>query len=349
MSSDGSPTRDRAAPAATTPASAIERWARTQDAGNVDAGATLVTLVDGGLLQLPLPGLGDTRARWDAFRSLGRFDLSTARLAEGHCDALAIAAEAGWEPFDPGWRLGVWAAGPVGSLRGERRGGEWCLHGVRRWCSGIGSLTHALVTADVEGATALFLVDLADPGVLCPGTWPAVGMQGSVTFDARFDSVRIPGTQLVGEPGFYLNRPGFWHGGAGVAAVWLGGAEGIGGVLSSASLSPHAMAHAGAVAARLWSLDATLLRAAAEIDADPQDRQSAGHLRTLMVRHLVEAGCAEILERVGRATGAGPLGHDAAHARRVADLTVYLRQSHAELDLEWIGRALVTEPLHEGT
>ena len=49
------------------------------------------------------------------------------------------------------------------------------------------------------------------------------------------------------------------------------------------------------------------------------------------------------LERVGRALGAGPLGHDAGHARQVADLTVYLRQHHAERDLEQLGRLLAKE------
>lgn len=50
-----------------------------------------------------------------------------------------------------------------------------------------------------------------------------------------------------------------------------------------------------------------------------------------------------MIDRVGRALGAGPLCRDADHARRVADLTVYLRQSHAEADLEQLGRLLVEE------
>jgi hypothetical protein len=48
------------------------------------------------------------------------------------------------------------------------------------------------------------------------------------------------------------------------------------------------------------------------------------------------------MHRVGHALGAGPLGHDEAHSRRVADLTVYLRQHHAERDLAELG-ALVAD------
>ena len=47
----------------------------------------------------------------------------------------------------------------------------------------------------------------------------------------------------------------------------------------------------------------------------------------------------EVLERTGRALGAAPLALDPEHGKRVADLTVYLRQSHAERDLAELGRA----------
>ncbi len=55
------------------------------------------------------------------------------------------------------------------------------------------------------------------------------------------------------------------------------------------------------------------------------------------MRARVEAGATEILDRVGRALGPGPMVTDAVHARRVADLPVYLRQSHAERDLATLG------------
>jgi hypothetical protein len=43
------------------------------------------------------------------------------------------------------------------------------------------------------------------------------------------------------------------------------------------------------------------------------------------------------MNRVGRALGAGPLCRDEAHSRRVADLTVYIRQHHAERNLAELG------------
>jgi hypothetical protein len=80
--------------------------------------------------------------------------------------------------------------------------------------------------------------------------------------------------------------------------------------------------------------------AAARIDADPG---RDAHRLALRARATVEAAATDVIDRVGRALGAGPLGRDAAHAQRVADLTVYLRQSHAESDLEQLGRLVAEE------
>jgi hypothetical protein len=39
--------------------------------------------------------------------------------------------------------------------------------------------------------------------------------------------------------------------------------------------------------------------------------------------------------------GPGPLAFDEPHARRVADLTLYVRQHHADRDLAGLGSGLV--------
>jgi hypothetical protein len=61
----------------------------------------------------------------------------------------------------------------------------------------------------------------------------------------------------------------------------------------------------------------------------------------LTVRDTIERNATEIMDHVGRALGPAPLAHDARHARLVADLSVYIRQSHAEFDRAEIGRRLV--------
>ena len=300
--------------------------------------------VESGRLDLPLPGSGATRERWAALADLAGENLSLARLSEGHADAIAILAELGAPPPAPGSRWGVWAANPPGpNVTATVEDGTWVLRGAKQYCSGARVCTHALVTAAADDGERLFAVSTSalEPRV---GTWPATGMAWSDTLDVGFPSV--PG-EPVGPPGGYVNRPGFSHGGVGVAACWYGGARAIGRTLLSAAgkrpVGPHALAHLGAVDIALRAARDALNRAADEIDADPSDLRGAGAGRALRVRALTEAVASNVLERVGRALGAGPLGHDEAHSRAVADLTVYLRQHHAERDLERLGELTVSE------
>lgn len=89
------------------------------------------------------------------------------------------------------------------------------------------------------------------------------------------------------------------------------------------------LAHWGAVDAALAASDAILAAAAIEVDSDPFDRTGTAQLLALRVRTVVEHAVDEAITRTGRALGPGPLCQDGRHAQRVADLTVYVRQSHA--------------------
>jgi alkylation response protein AidB-like acyl-CoA dehydrogenase len=293
---------------------------------------------ESGRLDVPLPGSGLTRERWAAFADLAEEDLSLARLGEGHADAVAILAELDGPARAPGSRWGVWAANPPGpNVTAGRKGGTWVLRGTKQYCSGARACTHALVTAAADDGPRLFAVEVADTSPR-EGSWPATGMAGSDTLDVEFPCViAVP----VGPPGAYTARPGFSHGGTGVAACWYGGARAVARTLLGAAakrdVGPHALAHLGAVDIGLRTVRAALCQAAREIDADPGDLRGEGALRALRVRALTEAVAADVLRRTGRALGAGPLSHDEAHSRAVADLTVYLRQHHAERDLERLG------------
>jgi alkylation response protein AidB-like acyl-CoA dehydrogenase len=301
------------------------------------------TAAECGRLDLPLPGGGRTWERWLAFADLAGEDLSLVRLAEGHADAVAILAELGGPPPPAGSLWGVWAANPPGpSLEAARTDAGWRLRGTKQYCSGARTCTHALVTAAAADGPRLFIVSTETLSPQ-PGTWPAVGMAASDTLDVGFSNVPA---EPLGVPGAYTNRPGFSHGGIGVAACWYGGARAVGRTLLAAAakrdVGPYALAHLGAVDIALQTTRTALRQAADEIDADPGDLSNAGPARALRVRAIAESAATDVLGRVGRAQGAGPLCHDAAHARGVADLTVYLRQHHAERDLAALG-ALAAE------
>jgi hypothetical protein len=74
-----------------------------------------------------------------------------------------------------------------------------------------------------------------------------------------------------------------------------------------------------------------------EIDNHFKDVQAA-MVRALSLRHLVEQSSIDTMLRFGRAFGPRPLAFDAQIARRCHELSLYIRQSHAESDLEELGR-----------
>lgn len=294
-----------------------------------------------GTLELPLPGQGQTAQRWQRLAELTRTDVTAGRLAEAHADAVAILAELDGPAPAPRQWWGVWAAeSGEAVLTATRVGDEVLLDGTKVWCSGAGLCTHALVTARLAtGERGLFAVDLKAHGVRpLPSRWRHAGMAESDTRSVQFTATpAVP----VGAPGEYLTRPGFWHGAVGVAACWLGGARAVATALyervKSGKADAHTSAHLGFVDAALAAAEALLTGVAAEFDADPRNRAGRAELLACRARAAVETAVDETLTRTARALGPSPLCMDPAHSQRVADLSIYVRQSHAERDLERLG------------
>lgn len=292
---------------------------------------------------LPLPGAGRTLERWRTLARIAAADVCLAKVLEAHYDAQAILAELGMPAPDPGRLLAVWAAqAPGARLDWQPDGnGGGHLSGGKPWCSGASLVDAALVTAHEGERDRLLLVDLRQPGVTPREEgWAAVGMARIASGQVAFE--RVPAV-AVGAPGDYLRRPGFWHGGAGVAACWYGAATAIAATLqghAKVQRDPHAAAHLGAIDLSLQAAAALLRELAARIDAEPEQPHRDAVTR---VRAFVERACSETIERVGRALGPAPLCGDRAHALRCADLAVFVRQSHAEHDWEALGRAVAQD------
>lgn len=287
---------------------------------------------------LARPGGGRTGERWRTLTDWSANHLVVGRLLEAHADATAILGELGRPAPAAGQWWGVWAAEPPEPrVTAVRHGNSWTLEGTKPWCSGAGWCTHALMTVRDAAAPEerhLVAVDLDQPGVRIEERWANAGMAGSRTWPVHVDGVRALD---LGPGSAYLQRAGFWHGGAGVAACWLGGAHAVARpLLRTARTDPLTRVHAGRVDMVLTAAEWALTAAAQDLDAAPDDFPSA-RLRALRVRGLIERTVATVLDEVGRALGAGPLCQDAEHAARVADLTVYVRQSHGDRDLAALG------------
>jgi alkylation response protein AidB-like acyl-CoA dehydrogenase len=312
---------------------------------------------------VPLPTQGDTLTLWEVLASLGAVDLTVARVAEPHLDAHAILSEARrqgqvdegeWRDRDV-WRRGrlwqVYAAEGAERLRASASGEGWLLDGVKPWCSLAGEASHALVTAWVdEERRGLFAVDLDSLGVEVAGadgvagqagTWAARGLRDVRSTGLTFRGVRaLP----VGAPQWYLVRSGFAWGGAGVAAIWYGATVALARRLRDAAERREpdqiALLHLGAVDTALMRARCVLSVAAGVADDPASDAAESSHVAGL-VRQVVADSAEEVLQRVGHALGPAPLTGEEDHARRVADLEVYLRQHHGERDLAVQGRQVL--------
>lgn len=274
--------------------------------------------------------------------------LSLAKLYEGHTDALAILSELQADLATEGLRWAVWCAEPPGERvqatpkaphAAAHAGMAVQLSGHKPWCSGARAVDRALVSGWLaDGRRCLIAVTMDQPGIRRDDShWQAVGMAASASADVHFDGAT---GVLVGEPGQYLGRPGFHHGGAGVAACWHGAAARIASHLQQAvgqGEDPHRQAHLGALDVALAGAAGLLRDAAARIDATPSDPCL---LAVNRARLAVEAAAEEVLRRVPRAIGPGPLCKNRGLAQLMADLPVFIRQSHAERDQAALGRLL---------
>ena len=311
--------------------------------GDPAHGADLRTVVRRELAQqpqLPLPGGGRTLDRWRALARLAGVDVCLVKVLEAHYDAQAIMAELGHAPPPDDVLLAVWAAEPPDAqVHCMQREDVTRITGTKAWCSGARMVDAALLTTRENSAVQLVCVDMREAGIAHDDSaWQAVGMRRVISGRVGFADVHA---LAVGKPGAYLDRAGFWHGGAGIAACWFGAAAAIAETLRThprTARDPHACAHLGAIDVALAGTAAHLRAIAALIDDRPLEPHRVSVMR---VRALVERVCTEVIDRVGRALGPAPLCQDGAHALRCADLAVFIRQSHAERDWAALGEAAI--------
>ncbi len=302
------------------------------------------------ITEAPQPGGGDTQGRWELLASATAVDAAVGRLVEGHLDAVTILLEAGREPRQE--RYGVWASRAMGQrVVARAEGAGWRLSGSMPFSSGAGTVDRALIVADADAdgrtsAEARLLVELAtdQPGVRAvPGTWPSLAMSASDSLTVELDGLRVEGDAVIGPPGYYTDRDGFWYGSIGVAACWAGGAAAVANraIMSAGTIDdPHTAAHVGALHASVVAMSAVLTSAATDLDRGALAERSDAEAVALVVRHIIEREAESIVHHAGRAGGASLLAHDPEHAGRVNDVLLYIRQSHAERDLARLGSLL---------
>lgn len=326
---------------------------------------------------VPHPASGQTYLRWQILSDVAGKDLTIAKWLESHLDALSILHELGYDALiqqtsDKIWA--VWAAEgsttPVTFHLDSSQSSQYsnanfgwlsqvlsspssqvvanqviaktgiCC-GIKTWCSGANVVDYGLMTyRDTDNCSQLVIVDMSQAGIDIDNQgWHAVGMQATDTASIRFDNTPVI---AVGNPDDYLNRAGFWHGAAGVAACWYGASIAIAAyLLHSYQQKPHVFKgmYLGQVSSQLSLLPVYFRAVAEQIDTAPSDSH------VLMIRQLrqqVVQTAHNVMNLVGEALGSAPFCQSAHFARLMADLAVFIRQTHGAFDAQAIGEKLLS-------
>ena len=290
---------------------------------------------------VPLPGTGRTWRRFEVLATWSATDLSVGRLVEGHCDALAILAEAAMAPARANASYGVWAARSsrrhVGRAGGRGLATHWhevVLFGDRhhrscardrrlsRW---LPTLRYLAVRADRVGVRSLL----------------ARGGHGGLS--ERIGGIRrtnYPGGPRGGAAGFLYQSTGVL-----VRRVWgcrllVRGRALVAALLETLATAPseHVLADVGVAFARVRAMRDVLDVLADDIDRDPADATHHAQVGALVARQTVHDLSLEVLTRVGAAGGARNVCLNGTQSRRAADLFAYLSQHHGGVDVAQLGQ-----------
>ncbi len=267
-------------------------------------------------------------------------NLSAARLLEGHVNVLRLIAAHGSaaqaaevaQLVQDGAFLGVWGADSEVPVRLDD--GAGILHGHKVYASGLGVVTHALVSVGTEEGTRLGLLDVRDTRRQDSAAWDMPGMRA--TRSGRFDFTGLRGEDAmwIGPPGSFTAEPTFIGGVWRIAALQLGGAVGLLDC-ASARLAELGRLEAEAQMIRLAPLAMRAL-AAERLVTRAADFAESGAARAEPERAVALSASARLLtEDLGLQTIAAAeqslgLMHfrgDSESGRMARDLAVYMRQA----------------------
>lgn len=228
---------------------------------------------------------------------VGAANLPVGRLWEGHMNALYLAQVHGHsqtaarvdDMVARGAFFGVWGAD--GDVAVEPALDGKSLVGQKNFASGLGTVTHALVTVSSGRKVRLALVDVRDRARADASVWKMKGMRATASGRYDFNGIAIEDILWIGDPGDYLTEPHFVGGVWRIAALQIGAALGL---LDAAANSlrglgrldaPAQMSRLSTVAIRALGAAAVTQRAAQA--ADPPDNTR----RPMRLRCRRRRGC----------------------------------------------------------
>jgi alkylation response protein AidB-like acyl-CoA dehydrogenase len=271
-----------------------------------------------------------------ALGEVARVDLCLARVVEGHADGLRIIDQAGHHPHEGVY--GVWASRSVGTgTKAANIDGGWHVRGELRFASGVDLIDRALVPAWLDDDHHVLLDINASDAKPDLDSWRTSGMDASRTLTVLLD-IDSADADRIGDPNFYLDRPGFVVGGLCVAAVWAGGAQHIVDLVTNGVrrflTTPHQLRRIGLMEQAAWQARTAVESTVREL---PRLATSQAEREIAQARTAVVSACDTVLTEAAVVVGPAGLSRNARLARTINDLAIYLRQHHVDGELTRLG------------
>ena len=336
---------------------ALAEHAAARDADGGFPREAFVELAERGLLQEPPLAADRMKTLLRMLAEIGRGDLSTGRIFEGHVNARLLidlygSADQRRRYVRPDCLLGVWNTDMPGE---PLKIVDGVLQGRKSFASGVDGLTHAIVTVDSaaedrSSGRQMLVVPLRRLAVE-RSWWRPMGMRSSGSHVADFTGVAVDPLWYLGLSDDYLAQPWFSAGAARFLAVQVGGThaivdiaiEHLGGMgRASNPYQAHRLAHMGAAVETgyLWldRIAAAWASAARNVDASEDRRYLLAAVNG--ARGAVEAAALRVLDEAERAIGAAGMIAPHPFERRMRDLRVYLRQPNPDGAAAAFGEAI---------
>lgn len=307
---------------------------------------------------LGLGGAADSaRDALAVLRALGRASLPVARLYEGHLNAIKLIHLYGaaplrarlFEAVRKGAILGVWGADGIPPLRFSPDGQVLKLSGEKRFASGLGTLSWAVVSlrpAD-DAPQRLAVVEVTEAARARPEAWDASGMRATLSGSFDFSGMPLDPALLLGEPGDYEREPHFEGGVWRYAAAQLGGAEAILSAWRASLLSrrrtedPFQLSRFARAAGLCRAAAALLKECCVAVETAPREEADRVVAETLLARQFVEEVCIEVMALAEKSLGVEAHLEKSPVERLRRDLSLYIRQAAPDAKLTKAARTLL--------
>lgn len=280
-----------------------------------------------------------------ALMQVGAANLGVGRLFEGHINALHLVRHYGTRVqkagvdrrIAEGALLGVWGADGAVPVTLGATGKH--LQGGKCFASGLGSVTHALITVDSGPDVRLALIDVTDADRADPSTWDMHGMRATASGTYDFTGLPAERAEWIGDPGDYLKEPHF------VGGVWRIAALQIGAVAGLLDMAALELRNAGRMDAEAQKsrLMGVLMRAWAGMALTERAAEAAAHRHiaqddivatSIAARLFTEEVGLDAIRAVEQSIGLRHFAAGSETGRTARDLAVYLRQAARDAFLQ---------------